>query len=108
MSSPGEITYRQFVYKLAEQASLHSLNAQDIQRIASIFWEMMDVKFKENRRKSENRKAFWSFAQYIKNCILNRDLDLICDLWLDFNTAGKNFWENFYENSLNDYVTDIL
>jgi len=72
------------------------------------FWGLLTEEFKEEAKEKHGRTAFWSFAQFLKHCLINRELDFIIDLWPKFDQNGKNLFENFYDNNLKMLVSNVL
>jgi len=71
------------------------------------FWGLLSEEFKEAKAR-HGRNTFWSFAQFLKDCLINRELDFIIDLWQHFNQNAKILFENFHENNLNMLVSNVF
>lgn len=108
MASPGEIAYHHFIMRIVEKGSSRYISVHDVQSMGSYFWGLMSEDFKQISKNEKRRKAFWNFAQTLKLCITTQNSEALFDLWENFDTNGKNMWENFYENCLNYYVDTIL
>lgn len=108
MASQGELSYHHFIIKLIQKANSRYISVKDIQSIGTCFWGLMSDEFKQNRKQDEKRNAFWNFALFIKDCILNREIDEMFQLWTFFDTNGKNMFENLYENCISHHVNRVL
>lgn len=108
MATQGELSYHHFVLKLSQKASTRYVSNSDIQSIGDCFWSLMDKDFKDLKRETEKRKAFWTFALYLKKCLINRDVEAIFDLWGSFDINGRNMWESMYENCIQNHVDNVL
>lgn len=108
MATVGESAYRQFVVKLQAKVSSRFMTGRDIQNIGNTFWKLLNNQFKEDAKAEQGRNAFWSFARYLKQCLVNNELDVLNDLWSKFDQNGKNLFENMYDNCLNELVSDVV
>jgi len=108
MASQGETTYNQFIVKLHSKVSSRFIHGHDVQHMGRFFWGLLTDEFKEEAKEKHGRNAFWSFYKFLKECLINRDLEFIIDLWVHFNQNAKNLFENFYDNNLNMLVSNVL
>jgi hypothetical protein len=108
MASPGELIYSQVVSKLAHKISTRFITGHDVQAIARFYWPLLNDEYKASLKAQDGRQAFWQFAQTLKFCFINNQSEVIVELWQYFDQNGKNLFENFYENSLNNLICKIL
>jgi hypothetical protein len=108
MASPGEIAYHHFIIKLAEKATSHFITVKDVHNIGSRFWGFMSMEFKDDLKKAGGKNGFWNLAVAIKNRLLNNELDELFSLWQDFDSNGKNMFENLYNNCILHHVSQVI
>jgi len=88
--------YNQFIVKLHSKASNRFITGHDVQHMSRFFWGQLTDEFKEEAKEKHGRHAFWSFSKFLMECLIDRDLKFIIDLWVHFNQNAKNLFENFY------------
>jgi hypothetical protein len=108
MTSNGELVFKQTIVKLARKASTRFITGYDTQSIGRFFWPFMTNEYKADLKAEQGRQAFWFFAQSIKFCLVNNQLEIILELWTHFDQNGKNLFENLYENCLNNLICEVL
>jgi len=108
MTSQGELVFRQLVVKLSQRVSTRYITGHEVQKICKFFWPLLSEDFKTGARGEHGRQAFWGFAQFLKDCLINNHLDYINDLWPHVDANGKHLFEHFYENALNSLVGQVL
>ena len=108
MATQGELVYREVVVRLSCRIANRIIDGQNTQKIGKFFWPFMNELFKTEKRNEDGRQAFWRFAIMLKRCFMEENLDIVYDLWQDFDQNAKNLFENFINNCVNEFVNDVL
>lgn len=108
MTTNGERTYQNFIYKLIERAdSYPSINIRLVEHIGNFFWPLMSQEYKDSIV-SEHGNKFWAFSLELRRYFQNSCIDELFALWYDFNYLAHEKFDTFYEKCLVGLVCDVL
>jgi len=68
----------------------------------------MNEDFKDGARNEHGRQAFWNFGQFLKNCLVKKQLEPVFELWAAFDQNGRNLFINFKDNCLIQLIRQVL